>query len=223
MTHGFYYIYDEFSSSDASPARMDELWSSGWRHFGTHFYRYNLGYYSSEIRRVIPLRIRLGDFKFSKSQRRVLNRNEDLETVIRPVEIDEEKKNLFDRHKQRFKSGTPESIYDFLQYTEPHKIPCPANEVCVLDEKRKLLAASFFDVGSEAVSSVYAMFEPDETRRSLGIYTLLAEIKYALANEKKFCYLGYAYEGNSFYDYKKRFSGLESYDWQNETWESFRE
>jgi leucyl-tRNA---protein transferase len=218
------YIYDEFYSSHMTPARMDELWASAWRHFGTNFYRYNLGFYEYDVRDVIPLRIRLADFKFSKSQRRVLNRNRDLQTIVRPVLIDAEKENLFERHKRRFKSGTPDSICDFISADDPHEIPCEANEVCVFDAAGgKLLAASFFDLGAEAVSSVYAMFEPAEERRRLGIFTLLLEIKYALENEKKFCYLGYAYVGNSFYDYKKRFSGLESYDWKSGAWEKFEE
>ena len=49
-----------------------------------------------------------------QSQRRVLRRNADLEVKIQPVEITDETHDLFDRHKQRFKSGVPASIYDFL-------------------------------------------------------------------------------------------------------------
>jgi hypothetical protein len=39
---------------------------------------------------------------------------------------------------------------------------------------------------------------------------MLLTIEYALKNDKIFYYPGYAYEGNSFYDYKKRFSALET-------------
>ena len=66
------------------------------------------------------------------------------------------------------------------------------------------------------------MFEPSEEKRSLGILTMLLEIRYALERGKKFYYSGYAYEGSSFYDYKKRFSALESFDW-NGGWEKFSE
>ena len=45
---------------------------------------------------------------------------------------------------------------------------------------------------------------------------------FAFENGKKYYYHGYAYEGISFYDYKKRFRALESYDWQG-NWEDFRE
>ncbi|HEX8250080.1 MAG TPA: hypothetical protein VF599_18040 [Pyrinomonadaceae bacterium] len=220
MTEQLSFINEEFFSFQAAPAQMDALWREGWRHFGAHFFRYNLGFYEYEIRRVVPLRIRLADFKFSKSQRRVFNKNRDLETVIRPVRIEAEKEKLFERHKRRFKSGVPDSIYDFLS-GEPAAVPCEALEACVY-EQGNLLAASFFDVGKESISGIYAMFEPSAEKRSLGILTMLLEIRWALENGKKFYYSGYAYEGNSFYDYKKRFSALESYDWRG-NWQNFAE
>ncbi|HEY0428864.1 MAG TPA: hypothetical protein VGC76_13870 [Pyrinomonadaceae bacterium] len=211
------FINEEFYTTEVSPQKLDALWAGGWRHFGTHFFRYNLGFYEAEIRRVLPLRIRLKDFSFSKSQRRVFRRNEDLRIVIRPVEITTEKELLFELHRCRFKRAAPFSLYDFLSY-DAARVPCEALEVCAYREN-ELLAASFFDVGEQAVSSVYAIFAPDESaRRSLGIYTLLLEIEWARAHKKDFLYQGYAYEGNSFYDYKKRFRALEKFDWKGR-WE----
>jgi len=195
-----HFINEEFYLSEASPAQMDALWADGWRHFGTYFFRYSLGLYELEIRRVLPLRIRLEDFSFSKSQRRVFRRNQDLQTIIRPIEITTEKELLFELHRQRFKRDAPFSLYDFLSY-DAARVPCKALEVCVYRGK-ELLAASFFDVGERAVSSIYAMFEPEAAARSLGIFTMLLEIEWARENRKDFLYQGYAYEGNSFYDYK---------------------
>jgi leucyl-tRNA---protein transferase len=216
----FSYINEEFYASQVSPEQTDSLLAEGWRHFGEHFYRYNLGYYRYDIRTVYALRVNLEKFSFSKNQRRVLRRNQDLQTVIRPIEVSEEKEELFERHKTRFEYGVPDSLYDFLSY-EPATIPCDGLEVCAYRGK-KLIAAAFFDVGREAISSVYAMFDPQERSRSLGILTMLLEIKYAFETGKKFYYHGYAYEGNSFYDYKKRFRGLESYDWVG-NWAEFKE
>jgi leucyl-tRNA---protein transferase len=214
----FSFINEEFYSEKVSPAQLDALLENGWRHFGAHFFRYNLGFYESEIRRVLPLRTRLADFTFSKSQQRILQKNKDLQTVLRPIEITKEKEILFDRHKQRFKHGVPVSIYDFLDW-DAANTPCEALEICIYD-KDKLLAASFFDVGKTAASGIYAIFAPEETARSLGIFTMLLEIDLAIKSGKEFYYQGYAYEGNSFYDYKKRFRALEKFDWQG-SWESF--
>ena len=213
----FSFINEEFYAEEVSPRQLDALLASGWRHFGTHFFRYNIGVYQSELRRVFPLRINLENFSFSKSQRKIVRKNQDLQIVVRPVEITEEKETLFARHKQRFEANIPDSLYDFLDFDAAF-VPCEALEICVY-KNEKLLAASFFDVGANSISSVYAMFEPSEATRSLGIFTMLLEIEYALANAKEFYYQGYAYEGNSFYDYKKRFSAVEKYDWQG-NWES---
>ena len=43
---------------------------------------------------------------------------------------------------------------------------------------------------------------------------MLKEIEFAQENGKEFYYQGYAYEGESFYDYKKRFRGTEVFDWK---------
>jgi arginine-tRNA-protein transferase len=208
------FINEEFDAARVSPDQLDALLASGWRHFGTQFFRYNFALYQFDIRRVIPLRIRLADFTFSRSQRRVLRRNQDLETVVRPIEITTNSEFLFHRHKQRFNHGVPDSIYDFLS-REPAVVPTEANEVAVFHGGR-LVAASYFDIGAFSVSGIYAMFEPTLNSRSLGIFTLLKEIEFAIESGKRFYYLGYAYEGESFYDYKKRFRATEEFDWKGE-------
>lgn len=216
----FSFINEEFYASRASPRQMDALLADGWRHFGAHFFRYNLGFYENEIRSVLPLRIRLPDFTLSKSQRRILRKTRDLQIVVRPIEITTEKKILFERHKRRFKNGAPDSIYDFLD-ADAANTPCEALEICVYDEE-KPLAASFFDIGKSSISSIYGIFAPEETKRSLGIFTMLLEIDFAIKSGKEFYYSGYAYAGNSFYDYKKRFSALERFDWRG-NWLNFEE
>ncbi len=207
-------INEEFYADSVTPLQLDLLLADGWRHFGMHFFRYNLGIYEDEIRRVLPLRIRLADLKLSKSQRRVLRKNSGLDVKIRPIEITDETHDLFERHKQRFKSGVPNTLYDFLSLDSANA-PTRGLEVNVRREG-KLLAASFFDIGKTSLSSIYAIFNPDETSRSLGIFTMLKEIEYAVENGKIFFYHGYAYEGESFYDYKKRFFALEHFGWKGE-------
>ncbi len=214
------YINEYFHFRQVAAERMDELWANGWRHFGDYFFRYSLGFSDFEIQKVIPLRIRLADFTFSKSQRRILKRNSDLNVIVRPIEITTEKEELFDRHKQRFEQGKPESLYTFLS-TEPAIVPCDGLEFCVY-ELGKLVAVSFLGIGAESVSAIYAMFEPSLAKRGLGIFTMLLEIQFARANKKTFYYQGYCYEGQSFYDYKKRFRAIEKFDWRG-SWDPWND
>jgi len=209
----FIFINEDFTSPHITAEDMDRLLADGWRHFGRYFFRYSIAYHRNRYRLVIPLRIRLSRFELSKSLRRVIRRNSDLETVVRPTVLDEEKFRLFERHSERFVMGRPESLEHFLD-PEAAEVPCRGKEICVYSSSGDLLAASFFDDAEESISAVYAMFDPRESRRSLGIYTLLLESEFAREEGKRFHYLGYAYAGNSFYDYKKRFSGTERYDWR---------
>ncbi len=207
------FINEEFSAAAVPAERLDWLLAGGWRHFGTYFFRYSLALYHDEIRRVMPLRIRLANFQPSKSQRRILRKNEDLTVEIRPTAITPESEALFHRHKERFEHGVPASIYDFLS-SEPASVPNEGREIAVyLNDK--LIAVSYFDVGEKMTSGIYAIFDPDEARRGLGIFTMLKEIEFASDSGCEFYYQGYAYEGESFYDYKKRFSGIEVFDWEN--------
>lgn len=212
----FEIINEEFRADAVTPLQLDALLADGWRHFGQHFFRYNFGIYEDRIERVIPLRIRLDQLTISKSQRRTLRRNADLEVRLGPTTIDAELHDLFARHKQRFRSGVPENIYDFVPRRDS---PTDLRQITVLDEGR-VVAVSFFDVGATSVSSIYGIFDPDESTRGLGIFTMLKEIEFARDNQKTLYYHGYAYEGESYYDYKKRFSGLEAFDWSGE-WYSF--
>lgn len=213
------YINEEFFASQITPEYLDLLLANGWRHFGENFYRYNLAWYQNEIRAVIPLRIRLGNFSFSKSQRRILNKNQDLQSVVRPIELTPETISMFEAHRFRFAENIPHSIYTFVS-NQPATVPCEAFEIAVY-QGESLVAKSFFDVGADSISSIYGIFAPEITERSLGILTMLLEIEFAINSGKKFYYHGYAYEGNSFYDYKKRFRALERFDWQG-SWEDFQ-
>lgn len=214
----FSVISEEFHASQVNSAQLDVLLAKSWRHFGQHFFRYNYGFFEDEIRYVMPLRIKLSDFSLTKSQRKILRKNTDLQTLVRPIQITQETENLFEIHRTRFKSGIPDSVFDFVD-TEAADVPCKALE-CAVYKDNNLLAVSFFDVSENAISSIYGMFDPQESSRSLGIFTLLKETEFAVAKGKTFHYLGYAYEGNSFYDYKKRFLGLQVFDWK-ENWIKF--
>lgn len=205
------FINEEFTADAVLREQLDELLAKGWRHFGTHFFRYNLAIYIDEIRRVIPLRVRLSEFSFTKSQKRVLRKNADLRCEIRPIQITAVVVDLFERHKQRFKQNAPDSLYTFLS-ADPARTPCDGFELAVYD-RDKLIATSFFDAGRSTLSGIYAVFDPDESHRSLGIFSMLKEIEFAIESGRQFYYQGYCYSGESFYDYKKRFRGTECFDW----------
>jgi leucyl-tRNA---protein transferase len=213
------FISQEFTASGVTPIQMDALLATGWRHFGTSFFRYNWQTVGAEWQRVIPLRIGLADFRLSKSQRRVLRQNSDLVCRFQPSAITDEIRDMFQRHKRRFKDNVPNNITDFLS-TTPATVPGEGRMLCCHLEQR-LVAVSYMDIGSSSVSSIYGIFDPEHSERSLGIFTMLTEIQYAISAGFTFHYPGYATSGPSGYDYKKRFSALEGYDWDQQEWRAF--
>ena len=91
-------------------------------------------------------------------------------------------------------------------------MPCENVELCVyLDNK--LCGVTFLDLGARATSGVYAMFDPAERKRSLGILMMLHSIRFSRQRGCGYYYPGYAYHEPFAYDYKKRLSGLEYLDW----------
>lgn len=206
-------INQYFFCDKVRPDLMDSLWSEGWRHFGSYFFRYEKLTSTKNNFSVTPLRIALAKFEYSKSQKRILKKNSDLTVIMRDAFIDEEKEKLFFAHRVRFKENIPDSIYTFLS-NNPAKIPCNTQEICLFQDG-KLLAASFLDVGSKAASSIYTIFDPIEEKRSLGIFVILLSIDYSIKTGLEYYYPGYAYKEPSHYDYKKKFSALEYYDWKN--------
>jgi arginine-tRNA-protein transferase len=204
-------ILEHSEMSSLSAQRLDLRLVTGWRHFGTHFFRYNFALHEGVLCGVLPLRLRVDDTTLTKSQRRIWRRNSDLGTRIVPTRHCVEYDRLFALHRRRFTNDVPDSLRDFFS-ENPAEIPC-LNATFEVRLGGKLVAASFMDIGRESTSSVYGMFDPEHGRRSLGIHTLLLELAYARQLGKRFHYLGYAYTVPSVYDYKKQFLGVESYDW----------
>jgi leucyl-tRNA---protein transferase len=204
-------VNEYFYAMQATPAQMDRLWASGWRHFGVFFFRYSHAPHQGQPCQVLPLRLPLANFTLSRSQRRILKKNADLQVVIRDTVLDTNKEALFYRHRQRFRENVPDSLHTFLS-PQPAYLPCHNQEIVVYENDR-LVAVSFLDIGLQATSAVYAMFEPAYHPRSLGIFTMLLAIQHSQHLGCKFYYPGYAYQEASFYDYKKRFKGLEYFDW----------
>ncbi|HEX8338275.1 MAG TPA: GNAT family N-acetyltransferase [Pyrinomonadaceae bacterium] len=196
----------------AGPEALDELWAEGWRHFGPIFFRYRRWRHGGRILTITPLRVDLARFALSRSQRRVVARNRDLRVEVRPTALDAETHEMFEAHRRRFRADVPDSLHDFLSHA-PSEVPC-RNEMIRVYAGGRLVAAHFLDVGARATSSVYSMFDPAESRRSLGVYTILLAVERTRRRGCRHYYPGYACREPSPYDYKKNLAGLEEYDWR---------
>ena len=117
---------DEYAFAErVDPWLFDRLLATGWRHFGTVFFRYNRSEgEDGQGLTVQPLRLELTRYFPNKSQRRCLRRNADLTLSIAPARITPECAAMFDAHKQRFRSNVPERLEDFLGEEPGSVVPC---------------------------------------------------------------------------------------------------
>lgn len=202
-------ISERFTLKVASPAIMDALWADGWRHFGAEFFKSLFDLNGRRLARVIPLRVDVSHSALTRDQRRTLARCESLDVRVRPAHITPEHEELFTLHTARFTQNRPTSLTRFIS-AQVEVVPCPV-AMCEVREGGRLIAASYFDIGHEALSSVYAFFDPTSSL-GLGTLTLLKELEYARREGKRFVYTGYAHLTPSHYDYKKRLHGTEFFD-----------
>lgn len=209
-------VEDYFNSQKVSAEQLDYLLANGWRHNATDFYRFSATLLNGEVVEVMPLRIALEKYSPSRSQKRVLARNRDLRIVIRNAFINRTKEKMFELHKQRFEDNIPDSIYDFLT-KRTASMPCRKKEICAYLGKR-LIAVNFLGIGRTSTDAVYTIFDPEESKRSLGTLLILEGIRYSLELKCRYYYPGYAYHAPSALDYKKRFAGSEYYEWERENW-----
>lgn len=190
---------------------MDQFWAEGWRHFGILFFRYRSAVHGDKKFSVLPLRVDLARFTPTRSHKRVLAKNRDTRIVIRPAVINKARENLFAKHILRFHENIPSSLFDFMS-RRPASVPCLNLELCIYSNET-LMGVTYLDIGQRATSAVYAMFDPAEAKRSLGIFMILQSIRFSRERGYRYYYPGYAYREPSAYDYKKQFMALEYLDW----------
>lgn len=206
----------EFKQSDEI---VEAYWEKGWVNGDWSVSRSNFDSYKGRYYKAFPTRYKLWEFKFTKSLRRVLNKNRDLQTVIRPLRVTPEKSKLYETYNYARHGEMPrKSLLEMYKYQSNDG--SKKMEVCVF-KGEKLVACSFFEVGFFATYGNSAFWDVHEKNRSLGTLTFLLEVKYAQSRNMYYHYLGHFYAQNPAYHYKARFSGLELFDWDNKYWIPF--
>lgn len=168
----------------------------------------------------VPIRIDLNTFNASRSQLRSVKKNPDVEVVFGAPVFSEEKIALYTKYgaSRHDKSEDPgprgEELRAFL-YDSP--------TTTIEGEFRvdgRLVGVSICDVTEEALSAVYFYFDPEESARSLGVFSAMHEIAQARSLGCQFYYLGYWIEGCRKMDYKAAFADHElliAGEWQKRT------
>jgi len=162
----------------------------------------------------ISARVPVEKFEFSRRWRKIMLRNADLTRALRPAQATEEQFFLLRRYlaSRHADGGMAEmSFTDFAAMVEESAVHTHIVEYRYSDgpNKGELAAAALVDALGDGLSMVYSFFDPDEGRRSLGIYIILDHIQQARAAGFGYLYLGYWIPGSDKMHYKAEFRPLE--------------
>ena len=159
----------------------------------------------------VSVRVRCEDFTPTKSQRRLVRRNQDLLITQCPPKVTDEQFFLISRYLNvRHGDGSMADMTraEFIEMVETSPVCTHVYEYRRAIDNR-LIAVALTDDMDDGLSMVYSFFDPDETSRSLGSYMILDHIRQSVLVGKPYVYLGYWVAGSSKMDYKRRFQPLE--------------
>ena len=170
----------------------------------------------AECSACLSARVRVADFVASRSQKRVIKRNDDLTRTATSPWATEDQYDLFRTYlDSRHADGgmADMDIFEFAAMIEETPIRSRVIEYTVkdADSARELTAVCLTDVLDDGLSMVYSFYDPERAQTSLGTYVILDHIRIAQEAGLPFVYLGYWVPGSPKMGYKANFSGLEIY------------
>jgi arginyl-tRNA--protein-N-Asp/Glu arginylyltransferase len=162
----------------------------------------------------VSARVPAERFEFSRRWRKIMAKNADLSRGLRRAEATEEQFWLLRRYlSSRHTHGgmADMTMGDYAAMVEETAVRTHVVEYRHTGgpKKGELAAAALVDVLADGLSLVYSFFDPDDAKRSLGIYTILDHIQQARAAGYAHVYLGYWIPGSEKMDYKAHFRPLE--------------
>lgn len=199
---------------DAAHSLNDALSHQGFRRSQNVVYRPSCANCSL----CLSARIRVEEFKPTRSQRRVLRKNKGLLREGSAPWATEDQYELFRAYlnSRHHDGGMAEmDVFEFAAMVEETPVRSRVVEYRTLgtdqDPQPTLSAVCLTDVLSDGLSMVYSFFDPAAASRSLGTYVILDHIEMAIAAGLPYVYLGYWVPGSPKMDYKANFKPLEIY------------
>ncbi|BCE03787.1 hypothetical protein [Marinicellulosiphila megalodicopiae] len=194
---------------------LDILFNQGWRRFAYYYFKPSC----LTCEKCTPIRVPVAEFKASKNQRKILNKQHKQYPEFR-VEFNEklyheEIYQIYKSHNTRFTQACD---------SEENFINAHFNDTCDSIQSEyylgdQLIAVGFLDVSDNTISSSYFIYHTDFQHLNLGTLSVLKEIEYCKQLEKQFYHLGYWIEDNQSMAYKNKFFPHELMNWHTQKWE----
>jgi leucyl-tRNA---protein transferase len=163
----------------------------------------------------VSARIPAMDYAFSRSERKVLARNRDVERHLVEAEATMEQFDLLRRYlaARHADGGMAEMTWpDYVAMVEDTAVRTHVIEYRTASKDGgpgDLIACALVDLMNDGLSLVYSFYDPGLPRRSLGSFVILDHVVQATLTHMPYVYLGYWVRGSVKMDYKARFAPIE--------------
>ncbi len=180
----------------------------GFRRSGNHIYRP----YCQSCSACIPVRVPVARFARARRHRRIWNRNDDLTVTRMAPVLTDENFALYERYiNTRHADGDmyPADLDQFRSFLVEGRPEAVFFEF--RDSEGTLVAVSVVDELVDGLSAIYTFFDPDDTRRSLGVFAVLWLIEFGRREQFSHVYLGYWIKQCQKMSYKTDYKPLEMF------------
>jgi len=163
----------------------------------------------------VSARLPVGDYVFSKSERRVLARNDHLTRHVVEAEATREQFDLLRSYlATRHRGGGMADMTwpDYVAMVEDTAVRTHMVEYRMASPDGGpglLVACALVDLLADGLSLVYSFFDQEFARNSPGSFVIFDHVLEARRLRLPYLYLGYWVRGSEKMDYKARFSPLE--------------
>lgn len=165
----------------------------------------------SQCSACVPVRIPVAGFAASRSLRRIQKANADLSARLVRPQASLEQFRLFLRYQRSRHADSDMASMTFGDFRAMiEDSPVASRLIELRDPAGTFLGACLVDLLDDGFSAVYSFFDPEERRRSLGTFLVLALIEATRQRGLPYAYLGYWIAESRKMAYKARFHPLEA-------------
>lgn len=194
---------------DPAAPQLDQLYGPalerGFRRAGGHLYFPNC----PQCQACTPCRIDVAHFVPDRSQRRCLKRNSDIAVTECVAGYNTERHALYERYLRTRHAGGGMDEAEASDFRRFLTAPWSPTRFLEFRADGRLLGVAVTDACAGGLSAVYTFFDPSESARSLGTFSILKQVEMARERGLAWVYLGFWIDGHPKMDYKRRFRPLQ--------------
>ncbi len=186
--------------------RYTALSALGFRRSGKHFYRP----YCEHCQACTPIRVNTELFTPSKSQKRIMKKNQAIRCQRLSADFHEDHYLLYEKYlRSRHADGDmyPPSRSQYRSFLVDGHATTQFVEFSI---DGHLCAVAVCDRLNDGLSAIYTFFDPDYASLSLGKYAILWQIEEAKRKQLPYLYLGYFIKNCRKMAYKNQYSPFEA-------------